>query len=100
MYVRFNFTQTIDSRLFRFLSADPAQEFNMAPKTDKPQNFPQVPGDREFMVELCKRTPDLITKLGIKSNPVTVRGSLDDVLAGWEDMKVCPGSFRLRDSFD
>lgn len=50
--------------------------------------FPANPSDREFFVEICKRTPDLIGKYGVKGNPVEARQGLDAVLGGYEDMKV------------
>jgi hypothetical protein len=41
--------------------------------------------DREFMTEICKRTPELMTTYGIKAN---LRNGLEGILQGWDDMKV------------
>lgn len=51
-------------------------------------DVPGIPEDRAFYVQLNKDTPDFIEKYGIKPNPVTDRGGLADILAGFDDMKV------------
>jgi len=40
------------------------------------------------MVEINKRTPDLMTKYGIKANPIDAREGLENVFQGWEELKV------------
>lgn len=62
-------------------------DFNLTPLADKPAMIPGPKSYRDFHVEICKHTPELITKYGVKPNPVTIRGGLEDVTAGWEDMK-------------
>lgn len=70
--------------------------FNITPTAYKPNVVAEVEGDRDFGVEINKHTPELITKYGIKPNPVRIRGTLHDVTAGWEDMKVGEVGFSER----
>ena len=49
---------------------------------------PAEPKDRAFGAEVHRRTAEYIEKYGLKGNPITLRGGLGDVPAGFEDMKV------------
>jgi hypothetical protein len=49
-------------------------------------DLPAIPQHKEFYQNLLKQVPDFVTKYGIKPNPITDRGSLDDVLSGFKEM--------------
>jgi len=63
------------------------QEFKMGYKPES-MVFPASKEDRAFGVEVCKRTPELIEKYGIRSNPIVIKGGLDAINDGFEEMKV------------
>jgi hypothetical protein len=64
------------------------QEFNMTPLAPQPSTIGVVPGDRDFGAEINKHTPELITKFGVRANPIKIRGTLHDVTDGWQDQRV------------
>ncbi|RSH95675.1 hypothetical protein EHS25_000767 [Saitozyma podzolica] len=63
------------------------KEFNMTPLAPQPSTIGVVPGDRDFGAEINKHTPELITKFGIRANPIKIRGTLHDVTDGWQDQR-------------
>ncbi|WVQ77954.1 hypothetical protein IAT38_000034 [Cryptococcus sp. DSM 104549] len=62
-------------------------EFDFTPIGPKRTILPFSAHDRALGVELNQITPEMITKYGIKPNPVVIRGGLDDVIQGFEDQK-------------
>lgn len=58
---------------------------NFLPQMD--MKYSAKPDQHKFGIEVAQRTPELITKFGIKANPVKIRGGLEDVTAGFEDMR-------------
>ncbi|WWC61459.1 uncharacterized protein I303_104043 [Kwoniella dejecticola CBS 10117] len=64
------------------------REFNFSPrKKDNPTIISAAPADRAFGVKFFGATPEFVTKYGIKSNPVAVRGGLDTITDGFEELK-------------
>lgn len=59
----------------------------MAGRNSPPRIIPAAPSDRKWGAELCARTPEFITVLGIRAPPFEVRGGLDAIPQGFEDMK-------------
>ncbi|WVQ77952.1 hypothetical protein IAT38_000032 [Cryptococcus sp. DSM 104549] len=62
-------------------------EFDLTPIGPERTIVHVIPHDRAFGSEVNRVTPDMITKYGIRPNPVVVKGGLDDVLEGFEDQK-------------
>ncbi|WVF72503.1 hypothetical protein IAT40_007319 [Kwoniella sp. CBS 6097] len=58
---------------------------NFTPRAPEPFIIPAVPEAREFATKIYSVTPELITKYGIKPNPVEVRGGLEDIDAGLKE---------------
>ncbi|OCF71937.1 enoyl reductase [Kwoniella mangroviensis CBS 8886] len=64
------------------------REFNFTPVAPKPTIIPAKPEDRKFGEEVFAKTPEFITKYGIKPNPIDLRsGGLNDVSNGFKEMK-------------
>ncbi|WVR04937.1 hypothetical protein IAU60_001949 [Kwoniella sp. DSM 27419] len=61
-------------------------EFNFSRKSGGAP-IPYSADDHAFGKKIYAATPELITKYGIKPNPTHIRGGLDDITAGFEDMK-------------
>ena len=49
--------------------------------------IPEVPGDRDFHVEMCKAVPTLIEQYGLQANPVDMRQGLEGIIEGFDDMR-------------
>ncbi|WVQ77953.1 hypothetical protein IAT38_000033 [Cryptococcus sp. DSM 104549] len=62
-------------------------EFDFTPVAPERMIIPYIAHDRAFGAEVNRVTPDMITKYGIKANPVVIRGGLDDVLKGFENQR-------------
>jgi hypothetical protein len=60
----------------------------MTPLAPQPTTVGVVPGDRDFGAEINKHTSELITKFGVRANPIKIRGTLHDVTDGWQDQRV------------
>ncbi|WWD15860.1 hypothetical protein CI109_100284 [Kwoniella shandongensis] len=58
------------------------KEFKFGPNT-----VPASEHDHEFGKAIFANTAELITKHGIKANPVSIRGGLDDVSDGFKEMQ-------------
>ncbi|KAL1411665.1 hypothetical protein Q8F55_002630 [Vanrija albida] len=69
--------------MYTYMTDEP---FTISPRAAPPVTVPVIPGDREFYAGALKRYPDLLAR-GIRPPPVVLRGGLDDVPAGFEDMK-------------
>ncbi|TYJ54732.1 hypothetical protein B9479_004580 [Cryptococcus floricola] len=67
---------TLLGKEFEFLALAPGQTF-----------YPAVPEDRRFGVEIFQQTPVLISKYGLKPNPVQITGGFEDVTKGLELLK-------------
>jgi len=52
-----------------------------------PNKIPASESDRAFGVEVNQRTPELIKKYGIKSNPIVIKGGMETIKDGFEEMK-------------
>lgn len=52
-----------------------------------PAPLPALPHEREWFAELCKRTPAFIEADHIRPPPLELRGGLEDINQGFEDMK-------------
>ncbi|OCF44732.1 hypothetical protein I317_01421 [Kwoniella heveanensis CBS 569] len=63
------------------------KEMNFSPRTPEPFIIPAVPEAREFATKIYAATPELITKFGIKPNPVEIRGGLENVEAGLKELQ-------------
>lgn len=62
---------------------------SQAYKTSDGPLFPASPQDREFGVKIYSQIPELITRKGIRPNPVEVlEGGLAGIPAGWERLRV------------
>lgn len=61
----------------------------MDPTNAIPQDmsYPAKPDEHAFGVEAVQHTAEMITKFGIKANPVKLRGGLEAVLDGFDDMR-------------
>nr|XP_019013228.1 uncharacterized protein I206_01293 [Kwoniella pini CBS 10737]OCF52009.1 hypothetical protein I206_01293 [Kwoniella pini CBS 10737] len=65
------------------------REFNFSPrKKENPNIIPALPADRAFGAKFYAATPEFITKYGIKPNPIALRGGLDTITSGFEELKV------------
>ena len=79
-----------------YVSATPITDLRVKSHTDTSQSFEFLPGtilpaspeDKAWFIEFVKASPELITKYGIKGNPVEVRQGLDSVLPGLAELKV------------
>ncbi|WVN88983.1 uncharacterized protein L203_104198 [Cryptococcus depauperatus CBS 7841] len=61
--------------------------FNFMPRESNKTPIPASKEDREFGVEIFKKTPELIVKYGLKPNPIEIKGGFGDVLEGLDDLK-------------
>jgi hypothetical protein len=59
----------------------------MTPLKPHPYYFPVIDKDRKFGAAIMDHTPELISKYGVKANPIDLRGGLDAVPQGFADMK-------------
>ncbi|KAK8869863.1 hypothetical protein IAR55_000431 [Kwoniella newhampshirensis] len=77
---KINVTSTLMYTLF-------GREFNFTPAAPKDTIIPASEHDHQFGKEIFAKTADLITKHGIKANPVSLKGGLDDVPTGFQEQK-------------
>ncbi|KAL7420011.1 hypothetical protein Q5752_004975 [Cryptotrichosporon argae] len=61
--------------------------FDFGPRDGNKMHFDGSASDRAFHVELCKHTPEYFAKHGLRAPPVKIRGGLEDIPAGFEEMK-------------
>ncbi|WWD15642.1 hypothetical protein CI109_100064 [Kwoniella shandongensis] len=63
------------------------KEFNFTAALPHDTIIPANPEDRKLGAAIAAHSNEVITKYKIKANPVVIRGTLDDVTSGFEDMK-------------
>ncbi|ORY31400.1 enoyl reductase [Naematelia encephala] len=51
------------------------------------EDMPASAKDRAFLVELMRKTPEIITKYGIRANRLLLRNGLEHITEGWQEMK-------------
>jgi hypothetical protein len=51
--------------------------------------IPAKPEDHVWFKELIKHTPELVSKYGIRGNPVDLRAGLDQIPVGLGELRVC-----------
>ena len=59
----------------------------MAGRNTPPRVIPASPSYRKWGTEFCARAPEAISVLGMRPPPFEVRGGLDAIPQGFEDMK-------------
>ncbi|ODN73524.1 hypothetical protein L202_08025 [Cryptococcus amylolentus CBS 6039] len=74
----------LDTTIVYTLSGKP---FDIFARTPGKHYIPAIPQDRAFGVQIFQQTAELITKYGIKANPVQITGGFEDVGKGLELLK-------------
>lgn len=64
------------------------QDFIFTPRIPDSEVWPASKEDRAFGEEIFAKTPELITKFGIKPNPVVIAGGFEDVVKAFDALKV------------